>query len=269
MLSTTEGPILDALRTQGVSAKVLFQALSTAEDSGRPLRDVLVDEGLVTELELAEALALAYGLKCVDLLSYAVDAAATAKIPVALARRHRVLGISLDNDEIVVAVSDPGDVLALDDVRAATGLRVQPVVVPRDELSKAMERLQRAENDLDDVAASLGLESGPAAKNALDSVGDEAPIVRYVNSLIERAIDHRASDLHIEPAEGDVRIRFRIDGVLHDMDVVPRSIQSALISRLKIMAAVDITERRVPQNGRITVELNHRSVDLRLATLPT
>jgi type IV pilus assembly protein PilB len=146
---------------------------------------------------------------------------------------------------------------------------VRPVVAARDELLKAIDRFQRSENDLDDVAASLAADASPSLTNMLDSVGEEAPIVRFVNSIIEQAIENRASDMHIEPTEDDLRVRFRIDGVLHEIDTVPRAVQSALISRLKIMSGVDITERRVPQNGRITVELNGRQVDLRAATLPT
>ncbi len=265
----THGPILEALRVRGISPTVLSAAVTAAEESSRPLRDVLVDDGIITEVELAEALAQAYGLKSVDLVGYPIDAAATAKIPIGLARRHRVLGIAIDDEEIIVALADPGDVLALDDVRAATGLSVRPVVVARDELQKAIDRFQRSENDLDDVAASMGADSSPTLTNLLDSVGDEAPIVRFVNGLIEQAIENRASDLHLEPSENDLRIRFRIDGVLHEIDTVPRAAQSALTSRLKIMSGVDITERRVPQNGRITVELNGRQVDLRAATLPT
>ncbi|HEV7192628.1 MAG TPA: ATPase, T2SS/T4P/T4SS family [Jatrophihabitantaceae bacterium] len=262
------GQVVAALRARGLSAGALDNAVDLAEESGRPLRDVLVGDGIVTEIELAEALAEAYGLKSVDIVGYPIDLAAAAKIPVALSRRHRVLGIAIDDDEIIVAVSDPGDVLAIDDIRAATGLVVRPVVVARDELNKAIDRFQRAENDLDDVAASLAVEDVPAL-NTLDAVNEDAPIVRYANALIEQAIDNRASDLHIEPTESDLRVRYRIDGVLHEVDTVPRAVQSALISRLKIMASVDITERRVPQNGRITVELGGRSVDLRVATLPT
>ncbi|HKC29022.1 MAG TPA: ATPase, T2SS/T4P/T4SS family [Jatrophihabitans sp.] len=265
----TEGPVLEALRIRGVSPIVLAAAMDASTESGRPLRDVLLDDGIVTDVELAEALAQAYGLKCVDLIGYPIDAAATAKIPFPLARRHKVLGISIDDEEIVVAVADPGDVLALDDVRAATGLIVRVVVVARDELSKAIDRMARSETDLDDVAATLAGDEAHAFASSLESIGEEAPIVRFVNGLIEQAIDNRASDLHIEPTEDDLRIRFRIDGVLHEVDTVPRAVQSALISRLKIMSGVDITERRVPQNGRITVELNHRHVDLRAATLPT
>jgi type IV pilus assembly protein PilB len=265
----THGPILEALRVRGVSPTVLSAAVSASDESGRLLRDVLVDDGIVTEVELAEALAQAYGIKSVDLDNYPIDAAATAKIPFAIARRHRILGISIDDEEIVVAVADPGDVIALDDVRAATGLTVRPVVVARDELIKTIDRFHRSETDLDDVAASLTADASAVTANALASVGEEAPIVRFVNGLIEQAIESRASDLHIEPRDDDLRVRFRIDGVLHEIDTVPRAVQSALISRLKIMSGVDITERRVPQNGRITVELNGRKVDLRTATLPT
>jgi type IV pilus assembly protein PilB len=265
----TYGPVLEALRLRGLSPTVLQEAVRIAEGSDRPLRDVLIDQRVVTEIELAEALAEAYGLKSVDLVGYPIDAAATAKIPVALARRHRVLGIAIDDVEIVVALADPGDVLALDDVRAATGMTVRPVVAARDELSNAIDRFQRAETDLDDVAASLATNSSLPSLSTLTSVDDEAPIVKYVNSLIEQAIENRASDLHLEPAEGDLRVRYRIDGVLHEVDTVPRALQSALISRLKIMSNVDITERRVPQNGRITVDLGSRHVDLRVATLPT
>jgi len=264
----THGPVLDALRVRGLSNEILDEAVRSADETGRPLRDVLIDQRVVTEIELAETLAEAYGLKSVDLVGYPIDLAAAAKIPVPLARRHRVLGIAIDDDEIVVALADPGDVLAIDDVRAATGLLVRPVVVARDELNKAIDRFQRADNDLDDVAASLAVENIPGLAS-LTSVGEDAPIVRYANTLIEQAIENRASDLHLEPTEGDMRVRYRIDGVLHEVDTVPRAVQSALISRLKIMSNVDITERRVPQNGRITVELGTRSVDLRVATLPT
>jgi type IV pilus assembly protein PilB len=264
----TQRALVDALRDRGLDAGQLQAAVDAANEDGKPLAEVLVDRRLVSELELAEAVAEAHGIKSVDLVGYPIDAAATAKIPVALSRRHKILGIALDDLEIVVATADPGDVLALDDVRAATGLLVRPVVVARDELNKAIDRLHRAETDLDDVAASIAADNIPGLES-LTSVSDEAPIVRYVNSLIEQAIDNRASDLHLEPGENEVRVRYRIDGVLHEVDTVPRALQSALISRLKIMASVDITEKRVPQNGRITAQMGSRHVDLRLATLPT
>jgi type IV pilus assembly protein PilB len=157
--------------------------------------------------------------------------------------------------------------MALDDVRAATGLVVRPVLVARSELRKILDRLQREQTDLADVAATLQADQAMAVSDLASN--EDAPIVRYVNSLIEQAIQNRASDLHIEPTESDMRVRFRIDGVLHEVDTVPKAVQSSLISRLKIMSNVDITERRVPQNGRITVQVRQRNVDLRTATLPT
>src|SRR6266511_2041022 len=260
-------PLLEALKQRGADPQAVDDAAEEAQRTGRSIRDVLINDRIVTETELTEASADAYGINSVDLVGYPIDAAAMAKIPLSLVLRHRVLGLAIDEDEIVVGITDPGDVVALDDVRAATGLIVRPVVVARSELRKIIDRLQREESDLGDIAASLPTEAAATVAN-LTSPGDDAPIVRYVNSLIEQAIQNRASDLHLEPTEGDMRVRYRIDGVLHEVDTVPKAVQSALISRLKIMSGVDITERRVPQNGRLTVQIRQRAVDLGTATLP-
>jgi type IV pilus assembly protein PilB len=264
----TYRPLLDALVKRGADARAIEDAAEEAERANRSIRDVLMNDLVVTELELTEASAEASGLNSVDLVGYPIDAAAVAKIPLALVLRHRVLGIAINDDELVVAITDPDDVVALDDVRAATGLIIRPVVSARSELRRLIDRLKRDNSDLSDVAASLRDDEMTDVSN-LSSAGDDAPIVRYVNSLIEQAIQSRASDLHLEPTEHDMRVRFRIDGVLHEIDKVPHGVQSALVSRLKIMSSVDITERRLPQNGRITVRLNNRDVDLRAATLPT
>jgi type IV pilus assembly protein PilB len=264
----TYGPVLDALRLRGHDVLQLNAAVSSATDSGKALRDVLVDDRVVTEIELADALADAYGLTSVDLSTYSIDSQATAKVPVTLARRHSVLGIGFDGEEIVVAVTDPGDVLALDDVRAATGMPVRPMVAARDELTKLIDRIARSETDLDDVAASIAAETAPTL-SALTTVNEEAPIVKYVNGIIEQGIDNRASDIHLEPTEKEMRIRYRIDGVLAEVESIPAAVQGALISRIKIMSQLDITERRIPQNGRFTVDLGRRSVDMRVASMPT
>jgi type IV pilus assembly protein PilB len=260
--------LLDALKERGVDPQAIERAAKEAESTGRSIRGVLINDRVVTEAQLTEASADAYGITSVDLAGYPIDATAMARIPLALVLRHRILGLAIDETEIVVGITDPGDVLALDDVRAATGLQVRPVVVARSELRKIIDRLQREENDLADIASTLRNEQAPLVSN-LATVNEDAPIVRYVNSLIEQGIQNRASDLHLEPTEDDMRVRYRIDGVLHEVDSVPRAVQSALISRLKIMSNVDITERRIPQNGRITVQIGDRSVDLRTSTLPT
>jgi type IV pilus assembly protein PilB len=262
--------IVAALRTKGMSDEVIQQAVTTAELTSRPLRTVLVDDQIVTEFQLACAIAEAYGVEAMELSNFPVDSTAMSRIPLTLARRHRMLPIAVNDTTITVAVGDPGDVLALDDIRAATGLVVRPIVVTKEDLDRLLDRYVRASTDLDEAAAQAGPEeTTTVSPDGLDSINEDAPVVRYVNSLLERAITNRASDIHLEPSEHDLKIRLRIDGVLHEVDAVPRGIQAPLISRLKILSGLDITERRVPQNGRITKDMNGRSIDLRTATLPT
>ncbi|HLL66655.1 MAG TPA: ATPase, T2SS/T4P/T4SS family [Micromonosporaceae bacterium] len=260
-------PLLDALKQRGANPAAVDDAAAEAERSGRSLRDVLINDMVVTETELTEASAEAFGLNSVDLVGYPIEAAALAMIPLSVVLRHRVLGLAVTDRELVLGVTDPGDIVALDDVRAATGLIIRPVLVARSEARKIIDRLRREDNNLGDVAASLRSEQ-ESASAALTSTED-TPIMKYVNNMIEQAVQSRASDLHLEPTEMNMRVRYRIDGVLHEVDSVPRSVQSAVISRIKIMSNVDITERRIPQNGRITVQIRERSVDLRTATLPT
>jgi len=267
-MERTFQPLLDALLRRGVDGDSLDDASDEADRSGRSIRDVLVNDSVVTEYELTEATAEAHGIGTVDLVGYPIDAAAMGKIPLQIVLRHRVLGIAFSGDELVVAVSDPDDVVALDDVRAATGMVVRPVAATRSELRKLIDRLKRQDNNIGSIGEALRVDDDASVSN-LTSSGEDAPIVRYVNSLIEQAIQTRASDLHLEPTETELRVRFRIDGVLHEIDKVPQNVRSALISRLKIMSNIDITEKRLPQNGRITVRLNQRKVDLRTATLPT
>jgi type IV pilus assembly protein PilB len=264
----TYRPLLDALQARGADARSLQEAAEEAERSGRSIRDVLINDHIVSEMELTEASADAHGINSVDLVGYPIDPVALTKIPAPLIIRHRVLGIAFKDGSLVVAVSDPADIVALDDVRAASGMSVVPVVAARSELRKIIDRIKREESDLADIASSLQTDES-SEMSAVQVDEADAPIVRYVNSLIEQAIQNRASDLHLEPTEADLRVRFRIDGVLHEVDRVPSGVQSPLISRLKIMANVDITEKRVPQNGRITVRIDRHKVDLRLATLPT
>jgi type IV pilus assembly protein PilB len=261
--------IVAALRTKGMSDETIQQAVTTAELTSRPLRTVLVDDQIVTEFQLASAVAEAYGVEAMELSNFPVDPTAMSRIPLTLARRHRMLPIAVNDTTITVAVSDPGDVLALDDIRAATGLVVRPLVVTKDDLDRLLDRYVRDSTDLDEAAAQIVADETTISADGLNSVNEDAPVVRYVNSLLERAITSRASDIHLEPSEHDLKIRLRIDGVLHEVDAVPRGIQAAMISRLKILSGLDITERRVPQNGRITKELGSRSIDLRTATLPT
>ena len=266
-MDQTFRPLLDALKQIGVDPLAVDAAAEEAQRSGRSVRAVLINDQVVTEEQLTTAAATAFGINTIDLASFTPDPAALKRIPLPVVLRHRVLGLSLSDGELVVGVTDPGDVVALEDVRAATGLNLRPVVVARSEVRRIIEKLQRESSDLGEFAdEALDDQAGMAAQA---TSSDDAPIVRYVNSLIEQAVMNRASDLHLEPTEDDMRVRYRIDGVLHEVDLVPRGVMSALLSRIKIMSGVDITEKRVPQNGRITAMIRDRSVDLRTATLPT
>ena len=231
----------------------------------------LLEQGKVTEAQVASARAANAGLPFVELADYPVDRTAVALVPAALCKRHEVLPISVAGDSLLVAMADPGDVFALDDIRAATRMRVNAVVVEREDLRAAMDRFLRADGELSDLTSVLEEEGKPSTDVVLasEAIEDDAPIVRFVNLLISQAIQDRASDIHIEPGEHDLGVRYRIDGVLHEMQRAPKNIQNGVISRLKIMSDIDIAERRKPQDGRMSVSHGGRKIDLRVATLPT
>ena len=236
---------------------------------GRALGRVLVDQGVLTEAQLATALATQLGLRAVDLADVPIDTGAVARVPSAVCRRHAALPIALEQGRLVVAMADPADVFAVDDLRALTGLEVRPVVAARTDVLAAIDRYHRGDAQLDDLSTAMDVADEQDDLHTIREVVDDAPIVRFVNLLITQAVQDRASDIHLEPAERDLRVRFRIDGVLHDVMRSPRAIASGVTSRLKIMADINIAERRVPQDGRLSVNVNGKKVDLRVATLPT
>jgi len=262
----------DILLEEGlVTEGQLLAAMDEQATRGESLGRVLVEIGVLTEAQLVQALARQVGMEFVELTEYPVDRSAVALLPGNVCRRYTVLPIAIAEGQLVLAMSNPGNVLALDDVRAITGRTVLPVVATHDDLVAAIDRHCRADEEIEDIASAL--EESHAEENDLSAVGDavedDAPIVRFVNILVTQAIQDRASDIHIEPAEKDMLVRYRIDGVLHEMQRAPKQIQSGVISRLKIMSDIDIAERRKPQDGRMSVMHNGRKVDLRVATLPT
>src|SRR5919106_1705718 len=223
----------DILVEEGLlSRDQLDKAEEEQQRVGKSLGRVLVDMGLVKEADLVSALARQVGLEFVDLTEHHIDPAAASLLPEQVSRRYRALPIGFDGTRLIVAMSDPANVFALDDIRTITGMEIKPVVATASDV-------------------------------------EEAPIVKLVNLLIPQAVTDRASDIHIEPMEKDIRIRYRIDGVLHEVMRSPKNIQNGLISRLKVMADINIAERRIPQDGRIGLVVGGRAVDLRLATLPT
>jgi type IV pilus assembly protein PilB len=261
----------DILVEEGLlSRDQLDQAEEEQQRVGKSLGRVLVDLNLVKEADLVSALARQVGLEFVDLTEAQIDPAAASLLPEQVSRRYRALPIGFDGTRLIVAMSDPANVFALDDIRTITGMEIKPVVATASDVEAAIRRYGQFEQSVEDIAT----EAASAADDTTDldempAAVEEAPIVKLVNLLITQAVTDRASDIHIEPMEKDIRIRYRIDGVLHEVMRSPKNIQNGLISRLKVMADINIAERRIPQDGRVGLVVGGRAVDLRLATLPT
>ena len=260
----------DILLDEGLLTEAqLMAALDEQVIRGESLGRVLVDIGMLTESQLVKALAAQVGMQFIELADYPVDRTAVGMLPSAMCRRYTVLPIAIHEGFLVLAMADPGNVLAVDDARTLSRMPVQTVVSTRDDLLTAIDRYCRADEEMDDLASSFEEFAEDDSSGPGDVVEDDAPIVRFVNLLVTQAISDRASDIHIEPAEHDLLVRYRIDGVLHEMQRAPKTIQSGVISRLKIMSDIDIAERRKPQDGRMSVVHQGRKIDLRVATLPT
>jgi len=252
-----------------VTHEQLQAAFEVHESAGRALGRVLVDQGVLSESQLVAALATQIGMRFVELGDQQVDPSAMSLVPAALARRYVVLPFGFEDGKLLLAMADPANFLAIEDVRAVAQVEVKPCVATRQDVLAAIDRLYRADSELEDLTAVLDTSNDEEDLSKVTADVDDAPIVRYVNMLITQAIQDRASDIHLEPTERDLRVRYRIDGVLHEVMRSPKNVQAGVISRLKIMADINIAERRIPQDGRLSVSSNGKKVDLRVATLPT
>ena len=251
-----------------VTEDQLMLALAEQKRSGERLGRILVDKRVLTETQLTRILAEQLGAEFVDLDDRPFDFTATRLVRESFSRRHQALGIGWEDNRLVVAMANPADVFAIDDIRSMTGQDVKTVMVESSQLKRAIDRVWTTKaEDIARLVETDEEEELPLAR--LHDAADDAPVVQFVNELIGRAVHEGASDIHLEPGESEMRIRFRVDGVLQDVMRVPRSIQASVISRIKIMGEIDIAERRLPQDGRITIPLDGRRVDLRLVTLPT
>jgi type IV pilus assembly protein PilB len=225
---------------------------------------------VITEADLVRTLANQVGLEFIDLADRVVDPSVASLVSESLARRYQAIPVVWEDGRLIIAMADPSNVFAVDDIRAMTGAEVKTVVSTASAIVEAINRLYRVDGDVEAVVQAAADEQGDDTDlGSIRDVVEDAPIVKFVNMLITQATQDRASDIHVEPTETDLRIRFRIDGVLHEVMRSPRSIQAGVISRLKVMADINIAERRIPQDGRISMKISGRGIDLRVATLPT
>ena len=269
----TIGQILLELGAGGVTVDSLEQALVQQAKEGGRLGEVLVKMRLATEEDVLQALGRQLGIAVLaDLKVDEVDTELATKIPISFAKQHRVLPLRVEAGSVLVATADPLDVWALDDLRGKVGGDVVPVLLPS---SKILDLINLVYGKKHDSGGNLGEgeedEVGGESEELVDilDVTDEAPIIRWVNSLLFNAVKERASDIHIEPGEKEVQVRYRIDGVLYETRRANRQFMPSIVSRVKIMAGLNIAEKRLPQDGRIRRKIAGKDIDMRVATVPT
>ena len=260
-----------------ITDEQLSTALANQKTSKRRLGDELIAEGVITEGGLIEALQMQLGIEFVDLSNYDIDPEMSRLVSKNVARQHNVVPIRTAGDEIYLAMSDPLNFMAIEAVRTATRKRVVPVVATHDAIQRAImtlygnEGAARAIEDMKREARNSDeANTGSFTSTSLgEDDASSAPTVRLVNSIIERAVTERASDIHIEPRENDLHVRMRIDGMLRTILTVPKQLQNSVIARLKVMGGMSTSERRIPQDGRANIRIKTQDIDLRMNTMPT
>ena len=258
------------IRKGKITEEQLAQALDEKERSGRRIGDILVDQGWATTDDLARALAEQYSLEFVDILETPIEPEVTKLLSERFVRRFHTLPVKyLAKNSVLVAIADPTDIVALDDVKLALGINLKFCVADASDLDSAIDEVytQRPALRIVDEAIELGEETDEVLDLSVIA-RDAAPAVTLVNQILTRAIQDRASDIHFEPRERQMTVRERIDGVASELASIPKTMQPAVISRLKVMGQLDIAERRLPQDGRCSVRLAGEPIDLRVAVLP-
>jgi type IV pilus assembly protein PilB len=259
----------DLLVAEGLlSEEQLHEALKTKKQ-GQKLGDVLVERNYITELQLIEALEIQLGIEHISLYRYPIDTKLMKVISKEFAKRNMLIPLKKIGNQLLVAMSDPMDYFAIDDLRMSTGLQIETAIATKDEIVQAIDRYYNLEEALADTDLAMRDFETADGMDVIEGAENEAPVIRLVNQLLHIGLTQRASDIHIDPLETKLVIRYRVDGVLKTERVLQKNIQNAVIARVKIMANLNITETRLPQDGRIKTTVTMKPIDLRISTLPT
>lgn len=269
----------DMLATTGVITNAQLEyALKKQKETKNRLGKELIEEGIITEEQLIDTLKLQLGLDSVDLSKVLISSTLSELVPKKIANHYGLVPVKLEGGSLYIAMSDPLNFMALEDVKAASKKRIVPLIATEESIQRniaslygnegAARAIQEMKKEMDNTPITAVLMDS-FASNDIDNDDQLAPTVRLVNSLIERAVIEHASDIHVEPAEKEVRVRMRIDGLLRHVMTVPKDLQASVLSRLKIMGGMDITERRIPQDGRSNAKVKKLEIDMRMSTLPT
>lgn len=273
-MSTRVGELL--VKTGIITPDQLERAVESQQSGGGFLGSHLVKLGFVSEQDLTEALSNHYGVNIVELDSYTIDESALQLIPHNLALKHNLLPLSKKDTSLTVVMADPSNIVALNDIKFITGLDIQVFVAPETAIKSAQEKAYENNiqydqiiNDMDGTDVEVVDVQDDLNVSELEKATEDAPVVKLVNAILTDSIKKHASDIHVEPYEKTFRVRFRIDGVLYEIMKPPPKLKNAITSRLKIMAELDIAERRLPQDGRIKLKLGAKEMDFRVNVLPT
>ena len=267
----------DLLISAGViRPEQLNEALTIQKQTRERLGDVLINNGIITEQQLIEALQMQLGVDFVDLTAVSIPLELARFVPRSIAKKYCVVPVKLQKDELYVAMSDPLNFEAQEEIKSASHKQVVPMIATRRAVEQAIATLYgnegtaRAIEEMKREAGSNQADIVPVQMSkAVDNGAAEAPTIRFVNSVIQRAITERASDIHLEPQEGEMVVRMRIDGVLRRVFTVPANLQATVIARLKIVGGMNIAERKIPQDGRAMVTAKDKEIDLRISSIPT
>ena len=253
-----------------INQKQLEHALNEQKSSGKRLGETLVTLGYLTEKQILSTLEQQLGIKYVNLSEEKIEREAIAAVPLFLAERYNVVPVRKEDTRLYLAMSDPTNFYAIDDVRMVSGLEVWPLLAEAKDISLAINNNYGVQGRVESAVSKL--KEDDAGKTSVQDVEDKidnAPIISIVNSLIQQAVRDRASDIHIEPQEDNLRVRFRVDGVMREIISFPKNTHAPILSRIKIMGDMDIAEKRLPQDGRINIQEKGRQIDIRVSTLPT
>lgn len=266
----------ESLLEQGILTKEqLAQAQAEEKRSGLRFRKVIVKLGFMDEEDLVSFLSDQLGVPRIDLEHTLVDPKVTELIPEALARKYELIPVLKIGNRLTCAMADPWNIYALDELRMKTGFTIEPAVATESEITKALDEQYGAKGSLEEVIqlideAKLGLKPGQEMDlRTLEEMTKEPIVIKLVNLMVVEALRQRASDIHIEPEQETLKTRFRVDGILHEVASPPKHLQSAVISRIKIMANLDIAERRIPQDGRFSLKMERKEIDVRVSCVPT
>lgn len=264
-MSKARRRIGDLLVESGLITTEQLQTALTEKRSDQKLGETLLQLGYITELRLIEVLEFQLGIPYVSLFKYPIDTSLLSLVPKETAERNKLIPLKKERNKLFVAMADPMDFYAIDDLRMATGFQIEVSIATRDEIQKAIIKYYGLIENMDQL---IGVDPKQKEKEE-DVVHEDAPVVKLVNQLILAAYQQKASDIHLDPREKEVVVRYRVDGILRTERSFPKHMYSMITARIKILSNLNITEFRVPQDGRIKLVLDTYSIDLRVATLPT